>query len=267
MLLPDYHIHTARCGHASGSMREYVEHALALGLKEIGFADHVPMYWLEEGERDPELAMPERQLAEYVAEVEMMQAAYPSISIKLGLEADYIPRHEDGLRRILEQYPFDYVLGSVHFIDGWGFDNPAYIDLYKTLDLNKLYHRYFELVQQAARSGLFDIMAHPDLVKKFGFRPPGNLDALYEDTARVFAKAGVCVEINTAGLRVPVGEIYPVEDFLRVCRNYAVPVTTGSDAHIPKHVGHRFDRSLELLSRVGYKEAAFFKERKILKTC
>ncbi len=262
MRLPDYHIHTARCGHASGRMKEYIEQALARGLTEIGFADHVPMYWLAEGDRDPELAMPESDLAGYVAEVERLRTAYPDISIKLGLEADYIPGYEDGLRRILEQYPFDYVLGSVHFIDGWGFDNPAYIGRYKTLDLGRLYRRYFELVQQAARSRLFDIMAHPDLIKKFGFAAGFDLNDLYDETAGIFAEAGVCVEVSTAGLRVPAGEIYPAEGFLRACRKYAVPVTTGSDAHLPGQVGHEFDRAVELLTRVGYSKIAVFKQRK-----
>ncbi|MFA7467117.1 MAG: histidinol-phosphatase HisJ family protein [Desulfotomaculaceae bacterium] len=262
MLLPDYHIHTARCGHASGGMKEYVEQALTLGLKEIGFADHVPMYWLAEGDRDPELAMPECDLADYVAEIGKLRGLYPDITIRLGIEADYIPGYEEKLRRILERYRFDYVLGSVHYVDGWGFDNPAYIQRYETCDLDELYFRYFKLVRQAAQSRLFDIMAHPDLVKKFGFKPRCNLQVLYDETARVFAEAGVCVEINTAGLRVPTGEIYPAEGFLRACRNNGVPVTTGSDAHLPNQVGHQFDSALDLLTRVGYIKVALFNARK-----
>jgi len=262
MRLPDYHIHTARCGHASGRMEEYIQQALALGLKEIGFADHVPMYWLAEDARDPELAMPGSGLAGYVAEVERLRSAYPEISVKLGLEADYIPGHEAGLRRLLEQYPFDYVLGSVHFIDGWGFDNPVYIGRYKTLDLDQLYRRYFELVRQAARSRLFDIMAHPDLIKKFGFGAGFDLRDLYDETAGTFAEAGVCVEVNTAGLRVPAGEIYPSEEFLRACRKHGVPVTTGSDAHLPGQVGHEFDSAVRLLIRTGYGATASFSRRK-----
>lgn len=263
MLLPDYHIHTARCGHAAGRMEEYVEKALELGLQEIGFADHVPMYWLSENERVPELAMPQCDLADYVAEVERLRAAYPGISIRLGIEVDYIPGCEDRARRILEQYPFDYVLGSVHYVDEWGFDNPAYIDRYKTIDLDELYRKYFALVQQAARSGLFDVMAHPDLVKKFGFRPGNDLlQELYEKTAQVFGEAGVCAEVNTAGLRAPVGEIYPAVGLLKACRNHGVPATTGSDAHSPDQVGHQFDRALELLTRVGYTKVSFLKARK-----
>ncbi|KJS12586.1 MAG: histidinol phosphatase [Peptococcaceae bacterium BRH_c8a] len=263
MLLPDYHIHTARCGHAAGRMEEYIEHALALGLKEIGFADHIPMYWLQEGDRDPELAMPECDLGGYVAEVERQRELYPDITIRLGIEVDYIPGHENQARRILERHPFDYVLGSVHYVDGWGFDNPAYIHRYETCDLDELYRRYFKLVQQAAQSRLFDIIAHPDLVKKFDFKPTCDLQGLYDETARAFAEADVCAEVNTAGLRVPAGEIYPAEGFLRACRNNGVPVTMGSDAHLPNQVGHGFDRAMELLTRVGHIKIALFNERNI----
>jgi len=262
MRLPDYHIHTARCGHASGAMEEYLQQALGLGLQEIGFADHAPMYWLDEAAGDAELAMPESGLAGYVAEVARLRAAYPAIEIKLGLEADYIPGHEDGLRRLLGQYPFDYVLGSVHFIDGWGFDNPAYMEHYQTMDLHRLYRRYFALVQQAAQSRLFDIMAHPDLIKKFGFAAGFDLHELYEETAGVFAAAGVCVEVNTAGLRAPVKEIYPAEAFLRACQKDGVPVTTGSDAHLPGQVGYDFDGAASLLTRTGYSATAIFSRRK-----
>ena len=258
VLLPDYHIHTARCGHAGGEMREYVEKALFLGLPEIGFADHIPMYWLKEQERDPGIAMPLEDIGEYVTEVEDMRLAYPGIPIKLGIEADYVPGFELELAQILNRYPFDYVLGSVHYIDGWGFDNPAYLTKYACMNIEDLYGQYFNLLQQAARSRLFNVMAHPDLIKKFGYRPPGDLRELYEQTACVFAETGVVVEVNTAGLRVPAQEIYPALGLLQACRKYDVPVTTGSDAHEPGLVGYAFARVQELLLEAGYPEVVYF---------
>ncbi|WP_347488342.1 histidinol-phosphatase HisJ family protein [Desulfoscipio sp. XC116] len=257
MLLPDYHIHTARCGHARGEMWEYVERALELGLPEIGFADHIPMYWLSEKDRDPGIAMSLDILAEYVNEVEILRAAYPHIPIKLGIEADYIPGFEGELKKILGRYQFDYVLGSVHFIDGWGFDNPAYLDKYKHIDIDGLFRQYFSLVRQAARSGLFNVLAHPDLIKKFGYRPQGDLREVYDKTARTFAEAGVCAEVNTAGLRVPAREIYPALGLLQACRNYAVPVTTGSDAHEPGQVGYQFKSVRYFLQKAGYAKVLF----------
>jgi len=262
MLLPDYHIHTARCGHATGKMEQYVEQAVAAGLKEIGFADHIPMYWLDEPQRDLELAMTMEELPRYVEEVERLRSDYRGIiNIRLGIEADYIPGHEGRLRELLQQYPFDYVLGSIHYVDGWGFDNPALIHRYENCDLDKLYRDYFHLLQRAARSGLFDIMAHPDLVKKFGYRPRANLSELDDETARVFARAGVCIEINTAGFRAPVAEMYPCPEFLHLCQKNGVPVTVGSDAHAPDQVGFKFDTVIMLLEETGCRKATYFKVR------
>lgn len=263
MLLPDYHIHTARCGHATGTMSEYVESAIELGMQEIGFSDHIPMYWLDKKYRDPGIAMAMEKLPAYVCQVHKLQKMYPHISIRLGIEADYVPGYEDELKSVLDAYPFDYVLGSIHYIEGWGFDNSAYLYRYNQLNIDNLYEKYFKLLQQAACSGLFDVMAHPDLIKKFGYRPSGSLQKLYDETAEVFAEMDVCIEINTAGLRVPVEEVYPSLSFLRVCQNCGVAVTTGSDAHAPGQIGYQFNIIPGLLSEAGYTKVAFFKQRKI----
>ncbi len=247
-MLVDYHLHTARCGHARGTMEEFVLAARGKGLKEIGFADHIPMYWLPDEHRDPELAMSYAELPVYMEEILALRAKYTEMTIKLGIEADYIPGREEELSQFLSCYDFDYVLGSVHYVESWGFDNPAYIARYKEWDIDELYHRYFDLVQQAARSGLFNVMAHPDLVKKFGYRPQGSLHDLYAETARVFKSAGVYVEINTAGLRAPVGEIYPNHEFLQYCIKHGIRFTIGSDAHLPEQVGEGFEQIPLLVS-------------------
>lgn len=244
----DYHLHTSRCGHAAGTMEEYVLAARAGGLKEIGFADHIPMYWVPEDQRDPELAMSSSELTEYVKEVWFLREKYPDIKIRLGIEADYIPGKEKELRDFLSRHSFDYVLGSVHYVDGWGFDNPAYMDKYREWDIDELYKRYFRLLQQAALCGLFDVIAHPDLVKKFGYRPKLDLLPVYEETASAFKKAGVHVEINTAGLRAPVGEIYPHPQFLQQCSEKGLKFTLGSDAHAPEQVGKGLDEARKLIN-------------------
>lgn len=260
--LPDYHIHTRRCGHAAGAPGAYVAAARAAGLKEIGFADHIPMYWLPEAERDPGLAMREEELAEYVAEVARLREENPDLTIRLGIEADFLPGQTEKLAAVLSKFPFDYVIGSVHYIDGWGFDHPDKLAGYGMRDIREIYNDYFLLLQEAARSGLFDIVAHPDLVKKFGYRPEGDLRPWYEETAAVFAAGGVCVEVNTAGLRAPVGEIYPALDFLKACRERNVPATAGSDAHAPAQVGYAWEQALEWLQAAGYREAAVFEKRR-----
>jgi len=242
-------------------MEEYLAAAVRQGLIEVGFADHLPHYFFPPAERDPDLAMAEADLPRYVEAVRNLQEKSP-VQVKLGIEADYVPGREDDLAVLLASFPFDYVLGSVHFIDGWGFDNPAEIEGYRHYDRGVLYRCYFTLVQQAALSGLFDIMAHPDLVKKFGFSPPAGLAPLYEETAVIFKQAGVCVEVNTAGLRMPAAEIYPSREFLQICRRYGVPAALGSDAHRPADTGAGLPEAVAFLKEAGYGEIAVFTGRK-----
>ncbi|HAG07110.1 MAG TPA: histidinol-phosphatase, partial [Peptococcaceae bacterium] len=205
----DYHVHTYRCGHAEGDPSAYLAVARARGLREIGFADHIPLYFLPRTARDPSLAMAEEELPRYVSEIKALQTAYPGIAVRLGIEADYVPGYEKELACILGTYRFDYVIGSIHYLDGWGFDNPEQLAGYEGRDPDELYRAYFTLLGEAAASGLFDIIAHPDLIKKFGCRPATDPAPLYETAAAVFARAGVCVEVNTAGPRGPPPGNYP----------------------------------------------------------
>lgn len=260
-MIPDYHIHTSLCGHAGGDMEQYVEEAGKKGFKEIGFSDHVPMYWLAAECRDPGLAMDDLEFPGYVSRVLSLRESSPELSIRLGVEVDYIPGWESEAGKIISAYPFDYVIGSVHYIDGWGFDNPALIGEYSRRQLGEIYRQYFDLICGAAKSGIFDVIAHPDLVKKFGYRLSPAPVELYRRAARAFAGAGVCLEVNTAGLRVPAGEIYPSLEFLRLCRLEGVPASTGSDAHAPELVGANFSEALELLKEAGYDEVAVFSRR------
>jgi histidinol-phosphatase (PHP family) len=243
-------------------MADYVQIARERGLREIGFADHLPLYFHPPGRRPPDLAMADVELPEYVADVLALRKANPDLPIRLGIEADFIPGKEKQLAALLERYPFDYVLGSVHYIDGWGFDHPDFRDGYRDWEADALYRRYFELLQAAARSGLFDSLAHPDLLKKFDYRPVGDITSLYRETVAVIAEAGVCIEVNTAGLRVPAGEIYPHPTFLRFCREFHVPATLGSDAHTPEQVGSGFPEAIALLEQAGYREIATFQGRR-----
>ena len=256
----DYHIHTKLCGHAVGEMEEYVLAARKAGLREMGFSDHIPMYFQEVV---PGFAMTEADLECYAGEVYRLRKAYPELTVLLGLEADFAPGQESKLETILRKYEFDYILGSIHWIGNWGFDDERQIAGYEQWDLAELYRHYFGLVQAAARSGYFQIMAHPDLIKKLGFRSPESLAGLYEETARVFRDAGVCAELNTAGWRVQVKEIYPHPEFLEMCCHYKVPVTLGSDAHRPDLVGNRFNQAVALLKNIGFKQVATFRQRKM----
>lgn len=260
--LVDYHIHTARCGHAIGEMAAYVERAIQAGLPEIGFSDHIFLYWLPPDRRDPELAMPEEQFDAYVEDVLRLQHAYPDIAIRVAIEADFIVDQEDTLTDILNRYPWDYILGSVHFIGDWGMDDGRYLSEYDAWDIDELYEHYFSLVMRAAESGHFDTMAHLDLVKKFGHRARKDLADLYGRVARRLAAAGVAIEVNTAGLRKPVGELYPHLDLLTACRKAGVPATLGSDAHAPDEVAADLPLAIEHLRAAGYERILTYRGRR-----
>ena len=253
----DYHVHTARCGHADGEMLDYVAQAHKIGLLELGFADHLPLLTQE----DPTLTMTLGELSGYVQEVNSLAEDADGIIVKLGIEADYLPGLEGETAALLASCDFDYVIGSIHFIDGWGFDDSRYLEGYAQKDIHTIYEDYFRLVARAAGSGMFDIIGHLDLVKKYGFRPETDITGLLEDTVAALKEAGVCVEINTAGLRKPVGEVYPSETILALCARAGVPITLGSDAHRPDQVGMDFDHALRLAVVAGYRRLAVFNKR------
>lgn len=258
----DYHMHTPLCGHATGIPQEYARQAIKIGLKEIGFADHAPAVQ----KPMPGITMSFDDLPKYHAMIEDVKKRLMSqITIKIGLEADFIPGYEQKTKSIVEAYPYDYVIGSVHFIDDWAFDDPAHRDYWKTRDVNDVYRRYYALLRQSAQTGFYQIMGHCDLPKKFGARPSLDLRDEIEKTAKAFKQTGVAIEINTAGLRKPVAEIYPALNCLKIYREAGVPLTFGSDAHDPSEVGKDFDKAIALAKTAGYSEYVVFKERSIEK--
>jgi histidinol-phosphatase (PHP family) len=258
----DYHMHTKRCGHARGEMYQYVEKALELGFEEMGFSDHFPFI----DRIRPELAMPLSQLPEYVQDVEEIRKRYPQITIRLGTEVDYFPHLEKEIGELLSQYPFDYVIVGVHFIDDWNFDNPNEISEWQKRDVNEVYEQYISLLQQAANSKLFNIIAHCDLVKIFGYRSTKDLHDQWDALIQCFVQNKLTVEISTAGLYKPVGEIYPSEDIIKLLKKYHVPIVISSDAHHPEYVGRSFDQAMALVRKFGLRNFARFESRKLLLT-
>ncbi|MBA2362323.1 MAG: histidinol-phosphatase HisJ family protein [Chloroflexia bacterium] len=258
----DYHMHTYLCGHAVGSAEEYVLAAIQGGLVEVGFAEHIPMYWLPPAQRDPTIAMPEESFEGYVRTVLDLRDAYPEITVRLGVEADYVPGHEDRLEAILAPYPWDYVYGSVHYVDGWGFDNPAYKHRYMEWQIETLYERYFALMIDAAQTGIFDVLGHLDVIKKWGHRPASPPTELYRTVALELAKCGVPVEVNSAGYRRACAELYPGPELLVELLAAGVPFTLGSDAHMPKDVGRDLDAAVRQLRAAGCESLVQFDERR-----
>ncbi|MBS3899490.1 MAG: histidinol-phosphatase HisJ family protein [Dethiobacter sp.] len=252
----DYHLHTVRCCHASGTLAEYLAEAEKKGLAEIGFADHFPLDLFGVTEEEP-LTMRASELPDYIRDVELLRRQ-ATIPVRLGAEVEYLPGRERETAEMLARCGLDYVIGSIHTLDGWDFTHPGQAQRYKQEDIDFLYERYFALVQQMASSQLFQIIGHLDVVKKFSYFPRRRWEHLLEDTCRAIKQADVCVELNTAGWRAPVGEAYPGEAFLAKCYELNVPVTMGSDAHRPRDVGSGLHRAVLLLHNLGFKEIATF---------
>jgi len=260
-VIVDYHMHLRngreQIAHDTWSVEPFVEAARAAGVDEIGFTEHV-YYFRQTRSLWTVPYQTERCVYDLGPYVEAIaQARDRGLPVKLGLEVDYVPGREDETRELLAPYPWDYLLGSIHYIDGLGVDGePRLLD---AVGVQEAWRRYFETLAAAARSGLFDSLSHPDLVKIFGER----VEAFdYAPVTEAIAESGVAVEVSTAGLRKPARELYPNPGFLAACRERGVPVTLGSDAHSPDVVGRDFDRARELLRSAGYETVTVFERRR-----
>ncbi|HEY0455202.1 MAG TPA: histidinol-phosphatase [Verrucomicrobiae bacterium] len=259
----DYHMHTPLCRHATGEPTEYAARALELGFTEIGFTDHSPM--ARDGFDDWRMRLD--QLDEYVAKVQRARREHPQLTIKLALEVDYLPGHEDWIRDLAARHPWDYLIGSVHYVsDDWAIDNPSKLSEWKSRDPYSVWQIYFDRLTAAAESGLFEIIGHADLPKKFGFYPKQDLGPLFELFLKAAKSSNVAVELNTAGLRKDCKEIYPSRRFVDMMIGTGIEITFGSDAHAVNEVGQDFGAALELARQAGYKEYRRFERRKIFPT-
>ncbi|MDE3068322.1 MAG: histidinol-phosphatase HisJ family protein [Verrucomicrobiota bacterium] len=257
-LPPDYHLHTPLCRHATGAPAEYARRAVELGFQEIGFSDHSPM------PRDDfdNWRMRLDQLDEYVETVRRVQRDFPRLTVRLALEVDYLPGGEDWIRDLAARHPWDYFIGSVHYVsDDWAIDDPQKLSEWNNRDAREVWTLYFERLTRAAETGLFEIIGHADLPKKFGHRPSQDCAPLYETFLEAARKHGCALDINTAGLRKDCREIYPSREILRLAFQTGVAITFGSDAHAPEEVGMNFAEAVQLARGVGYTHCLRFAKR------
>ncbi|THF85477.1 histidinol-phosphatase HisJ family protein [Deinococcus sp. KSM4-11] len=260
-MLVDYHTHHYRCGHAEGNLIDYVESALRAGLSEIGLSDHSPIYHLGE---DPHIlpgtAMSHHEFPSYVREMHEVRERFRGrIAVRLGVESDYVMGWDEHYRKLWHSTSLDYVIGSVHWLGTW---NIFSSELPAGRSAEDIYEEYLRTTQAAARSGVYDIIGHLDCLKTRGHIPDLSITPLLEETVRAIAQSGVAIELNTSGWRKGLGEPYPREELLAVCRHYGVPVTLGSDAHRPEDVAAGFPQAVALLERVGYASLVRFENRK-----
>ena len=254
-LPPDYHMHTPLCRHAVGEPTEYAARAVALGLEEIGFSDHSPM---RQDDFD-NWRMRLDQLDEYFEKVARARSDHPGLTIRLSLEVDYLPGHEDWIRELSARHPWDYLIGSVHYVsESWAVDDPTRLSEWKNRDPFEVWSVYFDRLTKAAESRLFDIIGHADLPKKFGCYPKEDCTEMFRRFVRAAREGDVAVELNTAGLRKECREIYPGPALVRLMHEERVPITFGSDAHAPGEVGLNFAEAVELARRMGYRQSCRF---------
>lgn len=259
----DLHTHHFRCGHADGNIREYVEAGISAGLSVIGISDHTPYFGNPEEHPFPHVAMAKKEFQNYVDEVlKLKQEFEGTIDVLLGIEADYFPEHADVYRQALEQYPFDYIIGSVHSVNEVSiFNKNRWRNLSNQEKINTK-KAYYSLIQESAQSGMFQILGHIDAMK--GNYPAFSdilADEAIDETLRVIAEYGIAIEINTSGKTKLSGGWYPSDAILKRALHFGVDVTFGSDAHTPIRVADEWDDVAKRLKEIGFREWVYFKNK------
>ena len=231
----DLHNHTLLCNHAEGEPFEYIEEAIKKKIDIFGFSDHAPMNF------DKKYRMSFNEMAKYLTWLDEVKEKYQKkIEILKGFEVDYLPHYLD--ERVLNS-DVDYLIGSVHFLDSWGFDNPQFIGEYEKKDIDTIWIDYFKQIEEMAQSELFQIVGHIDLIKVFKFLPKRlKIEDIVEPSLKAIQNSKMAVEINGAGYNKPISEQYPSVSILKMVHDMNIPVTLGSDAHSPKRVGEHLDR-------------------------
>jgi histidinol-phosphatase (PHP family) len=267
-MLTDYHLHLRPDGHdalaeeyyTDANVERYRAAADERGIVELGVSEHVYRFEqvLDVWQHPFWVSYAHDDLDAYCAFVR------EQTDLRLGIEADFVPGAEDRTANLLEARDFDYVIGSVHFIREGAVDMDDYSVWDSGRSVEEIWRRYFQTIGEAARSGLFDVIAHPDLVKVWGPerpRPEGDLRRFYELAIDGIAESGIAVELSTAGLRKHVAELYPAPAFLQMCLEAGAPVALSSDAHRPEDVGADYEQALELLDSLGVGELCVFEHR------
>ncbi|MFV0480875.1 MAG: histidinol-phosphatase [Campylobacteraceae bacterium] len=252
-MLVDLHNHTTLCNHATGQMREYVLKAIELGCKYYGFSEHAPMNF------DEKYRMKFSEIPFYEKSIlELKDEFKEKIEIFLAYEVDFLEGLIDD--RVMSR-KVDYFIGSVHFLGNWGFDNPEFIGEYKDKNIDDIWTKYFEAIESLAKSGLFDIVGHLDLLKVFKFLPTKDIRVLAKDAINAIKKANLVVELNVAGLRKPIEEIYPSPLLLEMIKEKDISITFSSDAHSVDQVGYKNEELQRLAKSFKYDKVAIFRQR------
>lgn len=251
----DLHNHTTLCNHATGTTEEYIKKAIDLGIDIFGFSCHAPMNF------EPEYRMNLAQSKIYEQNILALKEKYKKdIKILLAYEVDFMSDLKYLEQDILDAN-VDYLIGSVHFIDKWGFDNPEFLGGYEKKDIDQIWIEYFQAVSSMVKTGYFDVVGHLDLIKVFKYLPTRNVKDLAFQTMQDIKKSGMILEINSAGLRKPIKEQYPSYELLNLAYKLKIPITFGSDAHSIEQIGFGYEDVISLAKKVGYTQCITFENR------
>ena len=249
----DLHNHTTRCNHATGTIDEYIQRAIDIGIDIYGFSEHAPM------EFDKKYRLRFNEMIDYERDIIEVKERYrDNIKILLGYEVDFLPQYLD--RRVLEA-KVDYLIGSVHFIDNWGFDNPEFIGEYSNRDIDDIWIEYFNAIENMAKSGHFDIVGHLDLIKVFKYMPKKDIRLIAQNALKAIKKSNMVLEVNSAGLRKPIGKFYPSNELLQEAYSLDIPISFGCDAHSVEQVGFGYDKALKEVKDIGFNMTYIFENR------
>jgi histidinol-phosphatase (PHP family) len=249
----DYHIHST---YSDGRSRpeEYIAPAIAAGLSEIGFSEHLNLFSDQDGsDMDPD------NMSVYLKNIETIRKNTTLIKVKTGLEVDFFKGKEKETREYLAPLDLDYIIGSVHYMGEKTVDKGP--EFYEGKSIDRLFESYIDNVCAAVASGLFDIIGHCDLIRIYGFKPSGDPGPHYRRLAVTMKKHDVAFELNTNGRNRPLADFYPDRKYLGIFHEENIPVCVNSDAHMPSRIGQYFDEAYELLRYVGFTEMAVFDKR------
>ena len=266
-MLTDYHVHLRPDDREASEDRyfteenvgRYLEAAEAAGIEELGVSEHVYRFSAALEVWDHPFWQ-----GQAVGDLDSYCEFVASTPLRLGLEMDFVPGREDRIANLLDGRELDYVIGSIHFLGDRAVDDDGY-DIWEGVgDADGIWARYFETLAELARSGLYDILAHPDLVKMWGSARPGperDPRFHYEPVIEAIADTGIAVEVSTAGLRKPAAELYPSDAFAEMCVDAGACFALSSDAHVPEHVGFEYERAVAAMRGWGVEEIAVFERR------
>jgi histidinol-phosphatase (PHP family) len=252
-VIADLHNHTPLCRHAVGEPEKYAKRALETGVKYFGFSDHAPMRF------DEEYRMDFKDMDIYAKTIRELKEKFDGqMEILFAYEVDFLQGFID--ERVMKQN-VDYFIGSIHFLGGWGFDNPEFIGTYQNKNIDEIWKEYFNAVEALANSALFDIVGHLDLLKIFKFLPKTDMRILAKKAMVAIKKNNMTIEINTAGFRKPIAEQYPSVQLLQMASELSIPITFGSDAHDAEHIGYKSDEAIKIAKACDYETCAVFSKR------